>query len=136
MTMIVPVNVVDPALGGSTSPALGGGQANVFDVQAFRNSMQQAQLGDTAPQQVAALGNNSSGEALKNMLSPLQMLNNKGAEIGTRANELSSGVQEMTPSNMVMLTMEAHEFLFRAEITANVANRSSDGIQQLFRQQS
>jgi hypothetical protein len=32
--------------------------------------------------------------------------------------------------------MRSHEFLFHCELVANVANRSSDGMQQLFRQQS
>jgi hypothetical protein len=33
-------------------------------------------------------------------------------------------------------TLRAHEFMFRCEVTATVANRSSDGIQTLFKQQS
>jgi hypothetical protein len=42
----------------------------------------------------------------------------------------------LKPSELMMLTMRSHEFLFHCELTANVANRSSDGMQQLFRQQS
>ena len=34
------------------------------------------------------------------------------------------------------MTMKSHHFLFQCEMTSNVANRTSDGIQQLFRQQS
>ena len=78
----------------------------------------------------------SAAPALQTMLEPLQSLNDKGSDIGLHAEAMTSGNGELTPSDMVTLTMEAHEFLFRAEITANVANRSSDGIQQLFRQQS
>jgi hypothetical protein len=37
---------------------------------------------------------------------------------------------------MVMLTVKSHEFLFHSQLTANVANRTSDGLQQLFRQQA
>jgi hypothetical protein len=37
---------------------------------------------------------------------------------------------------MVMLTVKCHEFLFHSQLTANVANRASDGLQQLFRQQT
>lgn len=32
--------------------------------------------------------------------------------------------------------MQAHKFLFQSQLTSNVANRTSDGVQQLFRQQS
>jgi hypothetical protein len=37
---------------------------------------------------------------------------------------------------MVMLTVRCQEFLFHSQLTANVANRTSDGLQQLFRQQA
>ncbi len=37
---------------------------------------------------------------------------------------------------MLNLTVKCHEFMFHAELTSNVANRTSDGVQQLFRQQS
>ena len=43
---------------------------------------------------------------------------------------------EMKPSELMQFTMRSHEFLFHCELVANVANRSSDGMQQLFRQQS
>ena len=42
----------------------------------------------------------------------------------------------MTPGEMVMLTVRAQEFLFHSQLTANIANRTSDGLQQLFRQQA
>ena len=45
-------------------------------------------------------------------------------------------VAELTPGQMMEMTMKCHQFLFQAELTSNVANRTSDGIQQLFRQQS
>ena len=34
------------------------------------------------------------------------------------------------------MTVKAHEFMFHCQLTANVANRTSDGLQQLFRQQA
>jgi len=34
------------------------------------------------------------------------------------------------------MTMQCHQFLFQSQLTSNVANRTSDGVQQLFRQQS
>ena len=44
--------------------------------------------------------------------------------------------REVTPGQVIEMTMKSHHFLFQCEMTSNVANRTSDGIQQLFRQQS
>ena len=52
------------------------------------------------------------------------------------ANEISSTNGELMPSQMFEMTMQAHKFLFQSQLTSNVANRTSDGVQQLFRQQS
>jgi hypothetical protein len=43
---------------------------------------------------------------------------------------------EMTPGDMMNLTMRCQEFMFHCQLTSNIANRTSDGLQQLFRQQS
>jgi hypothetical protein len=43
---------------------------------------------------------------------------------------------QMKPSDILMMTLRAQEFLFHCELTSNVANRTSDGVQQLFREQS
>lgn len=47
--------------------------------------------------------------------------------------ELSGG--SLTPGEIVNLTMRCQEFMFQCQLTSNIANRSSDGLQQLFRQQ-
>lgn len=59
-------------------------------------------------------------------------------EHSTALADQAAGLQErdMKPSELMMLTMRSHEFLFHCELVSNVANRSSDGVQQLFRQQS
>jgi hypothetical protein len=36
---------------------------------------------------------------------------------------------------MIMLSVRCQEFMFHCQLTSNVANRTSDGLQQLFRQQ-
>lgn len=50
-----------------------------------------------------------------------------------QAAELSGG--ELTPGEIVQLTMQCQEFMFQCQLTSNIANRSADGVQQLFRQQ-
>jgi hypothetical protein len=42
----------------------------------------------------------------------------------------------LSPSEMVALTVRSQEFMFHSQLTANIANRTADGVQQLFRQQS
>ena len=43
---------------------------------------------------------------------------------------------EMTPSDMVRLTVRCRSSCSIASCMSNIANRTSDGLQQLFRQQS
>ena len=50
-----------------------------------------------------------------------------------RTSEASGG--ELTPGEIVNLTMRCQEFMFQCQLTSNIANRSADGVQQLFRQQ-
>lgn len=50
-----------------------------------------------------------------------------------RTAEASGG--QLTPGEIVQLTMKCQEFMFQCQLTSNIANRSSDGVQQLFKQQ-
>jgi hypothetical protein len=47
---------------------------------------------------------------------------------------LASGGQ-LTPGEIVQLTMKCQEFMFQCQLTSSIANRGADGVQQLFRQQ-
>lgn len=69
------------------------------------------------------------------LLNPLLSLDSGSARLAQQADR-AAAQKELKPSELMMLTMRSHEFLFHCELTANVANRSSDGVQQLFRQQS
>ena len=68
------------------------------------------------------------------LLNSLLGLNNDSTRLAGHAERAAK--TEMRPSELMMLTMRSHEFLFHCELVSNVANRSSDGVQQLFRQQS
>jgi hypothetical protein len=68
-------------------------------------------------------------------LNPLLGLNTESAQLAERAGQ-AAAQNELRPSELMMLTMRSHEFMFHCELVANVANRSSDGVQQLFRQQA
>jgi hypothetical protein len=66
----------------------------------------------------------------------LQGLNGDAESIGTAALQNKSAQARMTPGDMLAMTTQAYEFLFHCEVTSNVANRTSEGVQQLFQQQS
>lgn len=100
-----------------------GSSANV--AQSFNAAFQQAQQKQAAAFDVSSL---------QSVLSPLLALGEQSAQLEAQTAPLSNG--EYRPSELMMVTMRSHEFLFRCELTANVANRASDGVQQLFRQQS
>jgi len=74
------------------------------------------------------------GVAFNKLLNPLLELNNKSEKLGIDA--LTATNRDVKPSELLMLTMQTHEFMFECQLTSNVANRSSDGVQQLFKQQS
>ena len=78
----------------------------------------------------------SEPEGTRAVLQALESLNGGAERIESMSHSLAAGSSDFTPAEMIQLTMRAHQFMFTAQLTSNVANRSSDGIQQLFRQQS
>jgi len=97
------------------------------DISAFEESLANAQ----PPMNVSA-----PSEAARAAFKPLEYINNEAAEIVNYAKNAVESGNELTPSEVVMLTARSHEFMFHCQLTSNVANRTSEGLQQLFRQQS
>ena len=100
---------------------MGAVQKEQFE-QLFNVAVQQ-QVSESQPNQI-----------INALLNPLEKLNNQSQMLGIEA--LAASNNDVKPSQLLMLTMQTHEFMFQCQLTANVANRSSDGVQQLFRQQS
>jgi len=76
----------------------------------------------------------ADASGLSTVLSPLLSLGEKSSALVADADPVLSS--ELRPSELLQITMQSHQFLFHCELVANVANRASDGVQQLFRQQS
>lgn len=74
--------------------------------------------------------------ALEGVMDTLRQINLQAQDLSNTARAASISDNEMTPGEMVMLTVRCHEFMFNCQLTSNMANRTSDGLQQLFRQQS
>jgi hypothetical protein len=68
------------------------------------------------------------------LLDPLFSLNTGSTRLAEQAGRATG--TDLKLSDMMMLTMRSQEFLFNCQLVSNIANRSSDGVQQLFRQQS
>lgn len=70
------------------------------------------------------------------LFAPLDFINNEAKELAAYAQSAIESGNELTPSEIVTLTTRSQEFMFYSQLTSNVANRTADGLQQLFRQQS
>jgi hypothetical protein len=79
---------------------------------------------------------NAPTEAAKLLMTPFEHINGEAVRISADAKAAKAAGQEMSPGEMVMLTVRCQEFMFHCQLTSNIANRTSDGLQQLFRQQS
>ena len=69
------------------------------------------------------------------LLDPLGDIDRRAAELGEDAATATASGGELTPGEILDLTVRSQEFMFHSQLTANVANRTADGLQQLFRQQ-
>ena len=96
------------------------------DINRFENSLETAaQVNE--PSEIM--------EMAKAALEPFDDLNVRASELADFAKNATADGSAFTPSEIVTLTYKAQEFGFHSQLTANVANRLADGIQQLFRQQ-
>jgi hypothetical protein len=136
--MIGEVTTVDlTALVGAANNAASPAQTrNVFDIAKFEDAYARAGQNVTLqdPAKIAPTTHTQESEGFRAVLNTLNALNGRAAGLGDNAG--ISATKDMSPGDMLMMTVRCHEFMFHCELTANVANRSSDGVQQLFRQQS
>ncbi len=117
---------------GAVSGPAGSGKVSVHDVAQFERAMQQPAAASTPPDATRTQGSEGFAQVLKS----LQSLNGRVEALGDSAVQFAADKQELTPGDMIQMTVRCHQFMFQCELTANVANRSSEGVQQLFRQQS
>lgn len=73
--------------------------------------------------------------AMKGMFNALDQVNVQARAVSRYAETAEASGGQLTPGEMVQLNMKCSEFMFQAQLTSNIANRSSDGVQQLFKQQ-
>lgn len=134
-------SITSPQLSAEVLAASGGGaqlqagyNVSLTDLSGFSDALARAQNGGPAtlgPQAVQG-----SSESMQALFKPLERINAEAVSLEQHAQAALAAGTELSPGEMVMLTVRAHEFLFHSQLTANVANRTSDGLQQLFRQQA
>lgn len=74
-------------------------------------------------------------EVAAQVLKPFDHINAEAESLGRMADAARLAGAEMRPGDVVQLTLRCQEFMFHCQLTSNIANRGSDGLQQLFRQQ-
>ena len=81
------------------------------------------------------VSDNTAETIAKAAFEPLDFINQEAKTLSEYAKSAVASGNELTPGEIVSLTVQSQKFMFHSQLTANVANRSADGIQQLFRQQ-
>ena len=115
---------------GAAGPAA---HASVFEVSNFNAAFAAAAV-NPAPAAHVMHVSASESQGFRTVMDTLNSLNGSAESLGSKALQLQHG--QFRPSDMLMMTLKAQEFLFHCELTSNVANRTSDGVQQLFREQT
>ena len=135
MTSIATSLVAPDAMASAAAGGVNAGYGvSLTDLSGFSDALSRAQQGSPnvlEPQAVAG-----ANETMQALFKPLEHINAEAVSLKEHASTAMAAGTEMTPGEMVMLTVRAHEFLFHSQLTANVANRASDGLAQLFRQQA
>ena len=137
--MTTPVSLVaDPGAAAAAGTVRAGYGVSLTDVGAFERSIAQAQAAGTPGGITVEAVSRAQppGQAMQALFRPLEHINVEASSLSELAKASVDAGRSLTPGEMVMLTVKCHEFMFHCQLTANVANRTSDGLQQLFRQQA
>jgi hypothetical protein len=108
-----------------------GYSANLIQISGFEKSLTNAAENNAQLNRV-----DKPSQTEKAVIMPLDYINDEASNIINYAKSAVQSGNELTPSEIVILTARSHEFMFHCQLTSNIANRTSDGLQQLFRQQS
>lgn len=126
----------------AAAPAVVGGGAlhagygaSLGDVGAFDRAL--ARAGQAGGMTLAPLGPlQPPGQAMQALFKPLEFINAEAVNLSAKASAAAEAGQSMTPGELLQLSVKCQEFMFHCQLTSNAANRTSDGLQQLFRQQA
>lgn len=106
--------------------------ATLTDAVQFQNALHTAGASATS----GLSGPEALAPAMKGIFNQLEFVNSQASNLAAHAKAAEAKGAAITPGEMIGLTVQCHEFMFNCQLTSNIANRTSDGLQQLFRQQS
>lgn len=125
-----PIAVASPASGAATGHAQAGYGVSLSDFGSFQQVLAQA----GARLEARPVG--TASEAMKVLSAPFDQLNTEASQLSADALAAKAAGGAMSPGDMVLLTARCQEFSFHCTLMSNIANRTSDGLQQMFKQQS
>jgi len=126
-----PITGAASAAGAGASPLVQVGYGvSLSDFGAFQQGLAQASA------RIEARPIGASSEAAKVLVAPFEHINTEAAKLSADAATAQAAGDTMSPGDMVMLTARCQEFSFHCTLMSNIANRTSEGLQQMFRQQS
>lgn len=121
-----------PAASPATLGTAGAGyNLSLADLGGFEQALQRAQARGDGRLGVENVGSSQAAAMFK----PFDHINAEASSLAQMADAARAAGAEMTPGEVVGLTLRCQEFMFHCQLTSNIANRSSDGLSQLFRQQ-
>lgn len=120
---------------GQALTSLQSAEAPQTNQQGFEEALGRAEQ-RFAAQPPGAYANAEPSAPLRTVVDKLSSIDGQAKSLADDAQKAVASGGDFSPGEMVMLSVRAHEFMFHAQLTSNMANRSSDGLQQLFRQQS
>jgi hypothetical protein len=133
--------ILDSAALLSPAADAGGGRAgfgagyglSLADLGGFEQALQRAQARGGI--EAGATRVAPTSETAAQLFKPFDHINAEAGSLAKMAEAARQAGTDMSPGEVVQLTLRCQEFMFHCQLTSNIANRSSDGLQQLFRQQ-
>jgi hypothetical protein len=113
----------------AAAPVQAGYGVSLTDLGGFNDALARAS-GRLEAQRV-----DEPSEAARKLVTPFEHINLEAVKLGEDAQAAKAAGREFTPGEIVQLTVRSQEFMFHCQLMSNIANRTSDGLQQLFRQQ-
>ena len=108
--------------------------ASLGDTAAFDRALEHAHAGGMAFLQSPAAATPSP--AMQTLFSPLTQIDAAASQISTYAHDSVESGLPMSPGEALAFTAHVQEFGLMTQLTATAANRLSDGVQQVLRQQA
>jgi hypothetical protein len=118
-----------PAAGAGAAAGQAGYNITLGDMNGFEQALARAGA------HLEARPVHEPGAAAQALMRPFDAINVEAARLSNDAQLAQAAGREMSPSDIVRLTVRCQEFMFHCQLTSNIANRTADGLQQLFRQQ-